>query len=701
MLSLLLAASLLTSAPWQIYKTESDREEWRFIADDADIADGGWVHMSFTASWKGIVKKRPFYAWSGIIFAASAVDEMGKKLFLKTINLGDGSRSDAPGKMKFLLPRNSRKFTITFGPKFATGAFSLRNTEIDLMPFDSRYPSIIRGGKSYEYAERGKEPSAPAQVAKEDVFAVFGVDSPRMTFDRFAPEKTALANRFSLVAAPGETANLFIGLVAGADCDVAAKIGPFAAKNGGMALADCAALYRAHNRTNNAGRGQTYWIAPEVLVPFSEMPAVKAGGSAMTLLQFKLPKDAKPGVYEGAVVYSAGGVTRKADVRLSVLPIAVPYPEPKEYQQILHISWYADDPAVLEKLCRDARSRGCESLLITCQYGKGMLELERRGGRIAIRSFNRFEHALAAFKASGMRGTLFVHFSDKLEVAVAKALGVSFPDGKGEQTKIVPEMHTAEFKAAQVEALKLVKDRCGGISFAIMAMDEPDNADRLPRTLWEMDRIREAGLTSALYAGASSYDKSHPDIIISQITPGTPIYDHFRKETARHGALLCRYGGSGSYGFAFGGLMPSRLLHGWGEYLMPECKGHTIWMVGVDTPYDPGSTEHFRSYPSVYQRTGDGRLLSTLQLEGCYEGYLDYAYLKELDRRLAARAGSPEAKRIAEEFNLLKQEMAGVVPYRLNADFVPDPEKEMKRRFTNADATAVRRKIARWICELQ
>ena len=35
-----------------------------------------------------------------------------------------------------------------------------------------------------------------------------------------------------------------------------------------------------------------------------------------------------------------------------------------------------------------------------------------------------------------------------------------------------------------------------------------------------------------------------------------------------------------------------------------------------------------------------------------------------------------------------------------DADLVLDPEKAMKRPFTNEDAVAVRKKVARWICEL-
>ena len=84
------------------------------------------------------------------------------------------------------------------------------------------------------------------------------------------------------------------------------------------------------------------------------------------------------------------------------------------------------------------------------------------------------------------------------------------------------------------------------------------------------------------------------------------------------------------------------------------------------------------------------------------EGLLDYAYLKELDRRLAASAPeNVKARRIAAEFGKMKEEISAVVPCRLDADTVLDPEKAMKRRFTNDDAIEARSRIARWICELE
>ena len=703
---LLLAASLLTSAPWQTFTAKDGDKPWTYTAKDEDIAKGGWVKMSFTASWKDVVKERPFYAWSGIVFAAHAYDAEGKKLFLKTVNLGDGSRDATPGEMKFLLPKDSRRFNISFGPQFSKGSFELKGVSVDLIPLDPSRPSIVHKGRSHEYEERGKPPVNPAKLPADANFGLFRIDSPRMTFDRFAPEASQMTESFSLAAAPGETANLHIGIFAGRDVEISASVSGFTSKSGffGWRRTDLKAktsVFRAHNRPNNAGRGQTYWIAPEVLMPIERLSSVKAGTTAQTLVQFRVPRDAKPGKYEGTVAFSCGPETREAKVSLTVLPVVVPYPDPSEYQQILHVGWYADRPEILEQVCRDAKARGCESLLIACQYGKGRIVSERKDGKLAIRSFNRFDHALAAFRAAGMRGTFYVHFSDKLEVAIAKALGVKMPDGHGEQTAIVPEMETAEFKAAQVEALRLLKARAGGdINLAVLAMDEPDNGARIPRAVWEIERIKESGIPSALYAGARSYDNTHPDIIIGQVTPRTPVYEHFKKEVAKHGSLLCRYGGSGSYGFAFGGLMPSRLLHGWGEFLMPECKGHTIWTVQVDETYDLASVRHFSSFGTVYQRLDDGSLLTSLQLEGCYEGFLDYAYLKELEKRLKLRSGTAAARRISAEFEKMKAEMDSVVPYGLDADLVIDPEKVMKKKFTNADAVAARNKIAEWICEL-
>lgn len=700
-----LAATLLTTAPWQKFEYRSGDEKWMFEASDADSAAGGWVTVEFTAGWSGIVKERPFYAWSGIVFAATAEDPAGKKLYLKTENLGDGDRIERPGKMRFLLPKGSRRFKMSFGPNFAKGLFTLKGITVSLNAIDPSRPSIEYKGKSYEYDERGKPPADPARLPAGDSFGLFRIDSPRMTFDRFAPEREWMTNRFSLVAAPGETANLFVGAYASRNVRLSAAAGRFVRRRGpfGMFSADLGAepaVYRAHNRPNTSGRGQTYWIAPEVLVPFREMPLVEKNRSAMTLVQFKIPSDAQPGVYDGEVAFSDGGETHAASIRLAVLPVKIPFVDPSVHQTILHVSWYRDDPELFVKLCRAAKARGVESLLIPCAYGRGLLKLERRNGRLAVKNFDRFDHALAAFKASGMAGTFYVHLSDKLEVAVARALGVNFPDKGGEQTNMIPEMQEDWFKAAQVEALQLLRDRAGDVPFAVLGMDEPDNGDRLPRTMWEIARMREAGVKSALYAGAASYDKTHPDIIIGGgTTPGASTYPHFKAEVAKHGSLMCRYGGTGSYGYAFGGLMPSRLLHGWGEFLTPECKGHTIWTVQMNEPYDPDGISHFTSFGSVCQLAKDGSILSSLQLEGCLEGMLDYAYLKELERRLSAAKGE-KAVRIAGEFEALKNDILHSVPYRLDADTALDPERVAKKPFNNAAAAEARRKIARWICEL-
>ena len=59
-----------------------------------------------------------------------------------------------------------------------------------------------------------------------------------------------------------------------------------------------------------------------------------------------------------------------------------------------------------------------------------------------------------------MTGTFFVHFSDKLEVAVAKATGVSLPDAAGEQTNMVAEMEAPWFKAASVGRVTIT-EVCG------------------------------------------------------------------------------------------------------------------------------------------------------------------------------------------------------------------------------------------------
>ena len=42
---LLLAASLLTSAPWQTFTAKDGDKPWTYTAKDEDIAKGGWVFL--------------------------------------------------------------------------------------------------------------------------------------------------------------------------------------------------------------------------------------------------------------------------------------------------------------------------------------------------------------------------------------------------------------------------------------------------------------------------------------------------------------------------------------------------------------------------------------------------------------------------------------------------------------------------------
>ena len=261
---LLLAEALLTTAPWQTFEFRDGGKPWTFSAADADVASGGWVTVDFTAAWSNIVKERPNYAWSGVVFAAKAEDEAGKRLHLKTVNLGAGSRAETTSRMRFLLPKRSRKFNISFGPQFAKGKFTLRNVTVSLNAVDPSHPSIEYKGKSYEYDERGKPPAEAATLPPGETLGLFHVASPRMTFDRFPPERGTLTNRFSATAAPGEVANVFVGLYAAEDANVTAVPGSFARRRGPFGVFSTELpspqVFRAHNRPNTAGRGQTYWI---------------------------------------------------------------------------------------------------------------------------------------------------------------------------------------------------------------------------------------------------------------------------------------------------------------------------------------------------------------------------------------------------------------------------------------------------------
>jgi hypothetical protein len=550
---------------------------------------------------------------------------------------------------------------------------------------------------------------APAYEAPEIAgghpFAFFRADSPRRTLDRHHPHPSQLQDAFALQATPGETALLFFGVYAGKECaDIVTQTGRFGDVK--------AQLFRAHNWRRGYRQTPAYTLQPEVLFPLEKPQSLKKGTSALLMAKFEIPEDAKPGTYRGEIVLRAREGERRATVELKVLPFRLRRPSPEKYEFIVHGGPYSarGGNEKLKELFRMMKRRGFESVLVPCQYAPGMLELEKDGeGGLRIKSFKKLDDALDAYRAAGMRGTFFVHFSDKLEVAVAKALGIEMADAHGEQTNMIAEMETPEFKAAAVEALKLVAGRCRGVPLAVLGYDEPNVASRIPRARWEVERIEEAGLSSALYCSAEAWKNVPSKIAIASVFPGSVECGKLAEGVAGRGGRLYLYAYEGSYVYAFGGMhdswggvMPSRFTLGLSEFLTPCSSGHTAWLFGTgeSTVSDTDETAP-KGWASLTRYDGKGRLLTTLQMEGECLGVDDYAYLNTLRELLDEKRNHPKHGKVSRAFaQLLDCIRRNSYPYCLDVADAEVQDCGRSRTFVNAHADQVRSKVVELILEL-
>ena len=713
------SAETLFSGPISSWKKVPKSKVMRFVPSPESYARGGEIILEFEAGWKNVVKQRPTYAWSGVIATCTAVDKKGNKVFIITSNMGAGTRSRQKWQMKGVLPENSTNLIFELGIKVAEGEIDLGDAKIEMLPCDRSMR--IKDFKFNEWQKTtvdidfinwyGEPKYEPASIGEKS-FAFFKINEPGMTFDRFAPPACKITSNFRLRVTPGEVRDFFFGIYSERGTEgLKHEIGQF--KTSGFAglfrksLAANMVLSRVKNRRQCGDMGvrRSYTIMPDAIIDWAnDGESVPAGTTAMAMLQLDVPADTKPGIYSGDVVFTDKDSAREAArIEVEVLPFTLRKPEPQEYEPIAHIGMYGEKLHYFVNMARWLKRRGFESMLIATHYGSGRLTLTKGpDGKLAIKSFDRLRFAVRAYRESGMRGTLFIHLSDKLEVAVAKALGIKITDGHGEQTNMIPEFETPEFKRHVGEAFEAIKTECEGIPIAVLAMDEPNTTNRFPRAFYEIQRIKEAGIPAALYGDLAAYNAVKPDYMILSDSPDTESYKKVKEDIDRRpGARLYLYGRTGSYHYGFGSMFVGRFNHGWGDYLATGTRGHTAWNFLANAPTDFNSIKHFATWVQLNHFDKDMNFLSTIALEAICEGYLDRCYINTLEERLKDKASSPKAPCVAAKFEKLKQECLNRGSYEDPIRLRANPKPKTDNHFVNEDMDEVRSRIADLIMELE
>ena len=710
-------AAELYKGPIAKWQPVSGGKVYRFTPPESSYAEGGEVSFELSVGWRSVVQKRPDYQWSGVIVTGVANDSQGRKLHLITSNLGWGDHERDTWVFRGVIPPGSTGLTLEIGAKSADGNVEFGNASVNIVPCDP-----AKRIKDFTFNEWNRKPidldfvnwyGDPGRQRPDiggNAFAFFRIEEPGMTFDRFPPPAEDLCNTFRLQVTPGEVRDLFFGVYAGEDIkSLCAENGKFETKGFcGLfrrALVADVSLSRVKNweQCGDMGIRRSYTVMPDPILPWKQSGEnMAAGTTAQAMLQFRLADDAKAGTYFGEIVFRSGdGKMRSAKIELEVLPFKLERPAPDKYELIAHVGQYGEKAENLEAMAREFKRRGFESMLIATHYGTGRMKFRiGKSGKLEIESFDRLRFAVRAYRAAGMTGTFFVHLSDKLEVAVAKAIGVKVSDAHGEQTNMIAEFETDEFKRRIGEALAAIKAECEGLPLAVLAMDEPNVDKRVPRARYEIERIRESGIPAVIYGDIGSYRNVKPDYLICSGTPESDTFARMAADiAARPEARMYLYEGSGSYHYAFGSMFVGRFVHGWGDYLAGS-RGHTAWNFLANAPTDFEGRKHFSNWVLLNHFDSQMNLRWTLGFEAICEGYLDRLYINTLESRLKAKAGDARAQKIAAEYAKLKEYCRKRGAYRdpLRTSIKPAPKG--KRIFTNSEMDEVRGKIAAWIKEL-
>lgn len=685
---------------------------WSFIPKQ-DFSSGGMLNIRFREYRDNLHSGNPDYIWASFAAVVEGRDSEGKKMHLKGVPFF-GSSQPSQQHISCQIPSGCQEVKLLFRLLNCTGKVTVSDISAFFTPaMESNILAFKYASKEYRLIQgyRHFPETRPLEIENAGPFVFFDASNPREVYDHTIPEKKSLKDWASTLASPGEVINLFIGVHALTDIRQIQVIpGDLTNQSGGKLSRENLHVFRIHNTRRHAITATgTYNLVPEVLIPLRNTPLkMKSGISVNFTFQLEIPPRTPPGLYRGNVVFIADGVKKQAELRLRILPFTLRHPTPEQMCYVVHAGHIGNTPELANECCREFKRRKIEGILVACQYGGPlMLKLEKVEGGPKIKSFLKGKLALDGYRAAGMKGPFLLHFSDVLEVEVAKAMGFEIPHGS-EKGGVTPAMKSEEFQQAMQQALLEIKNFIGpDIDLYILCIDEPNQGeDRPARAVWECQQIQAAGLKPAVYTTGPLWKtlRSYCKIIIMSIDEKGDCrlpreeYETLVGNAAKDGIRIFRYCGTGSYNNAFGGLMPSRARAGLLSYTQ-DFSGQTFWLFSLGRPITFDGNEILPAshwFPSLmYRSNPDGKIVSTLQWEGLCTAVNDYAYLYTLDSLLTEHPDHPAAEEIREGLSCLKEN----IRQDINPGIVMDEEKI--RLFNNQDAEAIRWQLAQWIQTLQ
>ncbi len=405
-----------------------------------------------------------------------------------------------------------------------------------------------------------------------------------------------------------------------------------------------------------------YMNIPEKILPVNGAPEGKL--NRIFWLQSKLDKDIAPGIYSGSVSVMCGIQKLTLPIRLRVMPFKLSQPENmfwSVYSNLFHNQkrHYSDE--VAERYLRDLYDYGITS--IHANVGGGTEDVVKRIQRLRMKI--------------GMNGPMF--FAGALaEYHAYKKLGLKgvnshrqFVDKDGKTKWWYESENVREEFKKHLKYIDFLMKHHGSPEYHnwyYLGHDEAHlYADLFRSAMHQFRLAKEAGVkTIATIYPAERMDEigKYVDICNNMIIGNNRMIHEQLMSVGKKRGFTNIYLGAGCYVGQEGGLMPNRLLAGFLSYKL-GVSGHLSYT--YQEPAYP--VDHFKRgkvyclvYPTAKRPSPDKVNIFTLEYEGIREGIIDYKYMNELSKAIAA---ARKAGRIAEadEAEKTMKKILDLIPY--------------------------------------
>ncbi|MBE6362664.1 MAG: hypothetical protein E7054_03320 [Lentisphaerae bacterium] len=491
-------------------------------------------------------------------------------------------------------------------------------------------PKVANDGRFLEQRNEEKEPANPMLK-----LPVFYRRAPRLVYPDSIPQEYEICSGLNCFGTPGSYVLIYAALHnPGTDREVGiCSVSDLLSAKGKIAAGQWEI---SEIGFSNYPRGKlSSQIIPELILNQSGK-ALKANGNRMYRFFLKLPAGTAPGRYRGSVNLTCGETALALPLEVSVLPFELMEPANDEflwsvYSRIQGRPQRFYSGALRDRYFQDMREAGINGL----HYSMGNSEA-------AVKRLQeiRKKHGFTAPP---------VLYGIRPHQAALKNLGLP-----------VTEKRWFDNAAVRKEYVRLLKifdgwmKKHGGENwndYYVSCVDEPF-LGQMERAAWENKLAREAGLktTGTIYQPRFVRTLA-PDLDMSInmfINRDPEILQQLKDIQKEFPKLHYWYLGAGAYDNQEGGLMPNRLMAGFGSF-RSGVKGHISFTYqNIDPHHEPFRSPLLRGYGMTFphpEPTPEKVTIFTLEFDGLREGITDYKYLYTLQKLIVQKAGTDAAKR--------------------------------------------------------